>query len=555
MRHYYRMFILDKYMKSLYYKFAALPMFFLLAVGFTASAQAEETVSQTLNLEAGWNIVSTPMVLESHDFSADETSDNFDIYVLDAPKSTGWATMADLGQTEFTPLYGYFINNKTGEDQTLTFNYDTTLEPNEKLFARSFTAEGWYSIGVANAEYAKRQADDRVDTNNPSQILNLLAGKYDMVVDFTDEAYDENRKSVAVEGDWKAAVAADINNLNDLRDTKGYAIYIKESAASYSGFQNDPVNETIAPTELAFSLSPSNPDAYDIVVDKYNVTTNQEILEYQIEAKNGDVAFDELLVNLETSTKSLGEVIEKASMLVDGELFAEGEINDDSTIADFIFTNDTAVIIPEGEMVTVEILVDLKAQEGNYATGETIQAKVTEVLVDDTVAADIDGILEAEQLTGSAIGDVHRLVSKGIMIPVDGFSSTVDTLGTNDTTGEFTLEFEVSAVDDDYYITDNVSNTATENGVKYSVEGGDVITTASLTSTADEDTSGVFTVREGETETFTLVVTVDPATTGTFRVELNEVWYSANVDGVTNAEAYLPTPAQDFRTSSKSINN
>lgn len=542
-------------MNSLYYKFTALPMFFLLATGFVSSAQAEETVSQNVDLEAGWNIVSTPMVLESHDFSADETSDNFDIYVLDASKSTGWATMADLGQTEFTPLYGYFINNKTGEDQTLTFNYDTTLEPNGKLFTRSFTAEGWYSIGVANAEYAKTQAADRVDTNNPSQILNLLAGKYDMVIDFTDEAYSENRKSVAVEGDWKAAVAADINNLNDLRDTKGYAIYIKESAASYSGFQNDPVNEAIAPTELAFSLSPSNPDAYDIVVDKYNVTTNQEILEYQIEAKNGDVAFDELLVNLETGTKSLGEVIEKASMLVDGELFAEGEINDDSTSADFVFTNDTAVIIPEGEKVTVEVLVDLKAQEGNYAVGETIQAKVTEVLVDGTIAADISAGLEAEQLTGSTIGNVHRLVAKGIMIPVDGFSSTVDTLGTNDTTGEFTLEFEVSAVDDDYYITDNVSNTATENGVKYSVEGGDVITTASLTSTADEDTSGVFTVREGETETFTLVVTVDPATTGTFRVELNEVWYSANVDGVTNAEAYLPTPAQDFRTSSKSINN
>jgi hypothetical protein len=89
-------------------------------------------------LEPGWNIVSTPMVLESHTFSADETAENFDIYLLDPGQPTGWATMADLGQTEFEPLFGYFVNNKTGVNQQLTFNYVSDLPAGERLFERVF---------------------------------------------------------------------------------------------------------------------------------------------------------------------------------------------------------------------------------------------------------------------------------------------------------------------------------------------------------------------------------------------------------------------------------
>ena len=79
-----------------------------------ALSSAAVLYSQTVTLQTGWNIVSTPKLLDSHSFSATENSTNFDIYALDPSKTSGWATLADLGQTEFTPLYGYFINNKTG---------------------------------------------------------------------------------------------------------------------------------------------------------------------------------------------------------------------------------------------------------------------------------------------------------------------------------------------------------------------------------------------------------------------------------------------------------
>lgn len=143
----------------------ALAVFFILLLSTPDKALG---ASQNVALSPGWNIVSTSRLLESHSFSVAETSANFDIYALDPLRASGWATMADLGQTEFMPLYGYFVNNKTSGQQTLTFNYRTNVTPSERLFERKFTVPGWYSVGIANPTYAKKQGEvSSGDSNNP----------------------------------------------------------------------------------------------------------------------------------------------------------------------------------------------------------------------------------------------------------------------------------------------------------------------------------------------------------------------------------------------------
>jgi hypothetical protein len=205
----------------------------------------------------------------------------------------------------------------------------------------------------------------------------------------------------------------------------------------------------------------------------------------------------------------------------------------------------------------MEVVVDFNDTDdaARYPNGTTVKASVTSVELGFWEAEGAEDLSHSSpnQFSGTAVGDTHTLVAEGILVPVDGFSSEVDTLGQNDTIGEFTLEFEVSAVEGDFYITEFAGTNATSNGVQFSVTGGTATTSASLTSTADEDSNGVFTVREGETETFTLVVTIDPVSTGTFRVALDEVWYSADVDGVTDSEVYLPTPVSDYRTASQAV--
>ncbi len=194
---------------------------------------------QSVALTPGWNIISVPRTVKQHGFSADETSANFDIYVLDASSVSQWATMADLGQTEFVPLYGYFINNKTGQRQVLNLTYEENLSPEQRIMERTFSQTGWYSFGAANPDYSVSQCLLAEDRNNPSKILNSLAGKYDIVVSFSDSARGlENLDSARVDETWQTAVAADIDNLLDLRDMKGYAVYINEAGAKIIGTQN-----------------------------------------------------------------------------------------------------------------------------------------------------------------------------------------------------------------------------------------------------------------------------------------------------------------------------
>lgn len=159
-------------MKNRYSFFASTLVLGLLLIAGTA--QAATLYSQSTTLSLGWNIVSTPKILASHSFSATENSTNFDIYALDPSKTSGWATLADSGG-EFSPLYGYFVNNKTGTSQTLTFNYSADTTPNQRLFQRTFTNTGWYSFGVANPSYALPIGTaTTTDTNNPSSLLSAL---------------------------------------------------------------------------------------------------------------------------------------------------------------------------------------------------------------------------------------------------------------------------------------------------------------------------------------------------------------------------------------------
>jgi hypothetical protein len=98
-------------------------------------------------------------------------------------------------------------------------------------------------------------------------------------------------------------------------------------------------------------------------------------------------------------------------------------------------------------------------------------------------------------------------------------------------------------------------DTAT-TGVYYVLDGPSGLNATSsgvLSSTADEDTTDVFTVREGETETFTLTVSVDPATGGQYRVRMDDVFYTANTDGITDTIEYSTIPAQDYRTAFQTI--
>ncbi len=459
-------------------------------------------------------------------------------------------------------------------------------------------------IGVFNVEFSDGDAEiTRLDialeraSANPWDAFETISLWVDgeevasMAADDEDEYLDEDDGSlrfsdleiIAMEDEeLEITVAATImNNLDsaelgewDLRagsvryfDADGVASTDTATEDLDSDFTDPAATFTIevagANEELNFSLADTNPDATDIVVDTDSATDGVTILEYEIEAEDNDIELNELSVLITTGTTS-SLVIDDVMIDIDGETFdAENAPSNSSNSTTFTFDVDGDVVIEADEAVTVKVMVDLRGQESSsnvarYANGTTIKAEVTATEVDATDAegAETLGSSSPDQLTGTAIGETHNLVAEGIVIPVDSVEVSTDTSGENDTTGIFTIEFEVTAVEGDFYITDNVFNgtTSATNGVAYVVEGPGVgTTTGSLTSSADEDTAGVFTVGEGETETFTLKVNVDASVGGDFRVTLAEVNYSTNTNGTASVTAYVPSPVQDFRTGYQNI--
>ena len=275
-------------------------MFFMVAGGTMFSlGVANAASSESIALDPGWNIISTPRIVANHSFSALENSSNFDIFVLDASNPAGWSTMAGVeGQSEFTPLYGYFINNKTTSTQVLTLNYKDNTTPNERLFERNFNKTGWYSIGVSNPTYARNRCDVVSNSGNVGNVLYPLSGKYSSVVDFTNSVFNINPNSVAVGSAWKAVVPTDLVNINDFRELKAYAVYINQTGAVYSGFQNttDPV--VCTPTITA-SLSTTSPSTNIIVGN-----ANQALVKFNLLASGAAIKINQLDFQIIDSTST-----------------------------------------------------------------------------------------------------------------------------------------------------------------------------------------------------------------------------------------------------------
>ncbi|MFH1365931.1 MAG: hypothetical protein ABIG99_00860 [Patescibacteria group bacterium] len=250
----------------------------------TQNVSAAGADYQTINLNSGWNIVSTPKVLLSHQFSVAETSSNFDIYLLDPTSSSGWQTMQGAGQNEFTPLFAYFINNKTGENQTLRLNYNFDLSPAQRLFQRTLQP-GWNTVGIASPSYALAQGSNSTDRNNPSNILNSITSVISQVIDFTSG--NTNLDSPAITDTWLSKTASDTNNLKDFRELKGYGVFVTTLTNNYLGSQNLEIPDVVQHGTLTIEKDTSSPSVNltlsgnDVNLGTFKITASDESIKIQ----------------------------------------------------------------------------------------------------------------------------------------------------------------------------------------------------------------------------------------------------------------------------------
>ncbi len=454
---------------------------------------------------------------------------------------------------------------------------DLTLQDGEGTDSDPWDAFETISLWVDGDMVAEFAADDEDDylSENTGEIrfsgLDIVAME-DEEVEIVVAATIMNNLDAESLGEWDVEATA-------IRyfDADGVATTETGTVVTGAGTAVFDIDVEGAGEELTFSLSADSPDSTDIIVDVDDSTDGVTIMQYDIEGEEGDIELDLLVVRVETGTADVTDIVEDAYLVIDGQTFkAEaigGTTGDDSTVdsetsvldnADgqgvwYAFNIDGDVTIDADDEIAVEVVVDLASTDDGavYAAGETIQAFVGTAERDLTDAEGADTITT---LSGTVTGDQHILVDEGVYTSADSVETTADASGDNDTTGEFSIEFDVTAVEGDFYINDLASRngSTTLGGVEFEIEssGAGVATaiSGSLSSTGDEGAGGAFLVREGDTETFTLNVTFTASTGGQFRVVLEEVWYATATNG-TSAVLYAPTPASDYRTDYKQVNS
>lgn len=326
------------------------------------------------------------------------------------------------------------------------------------------------------------------------------------------------------------------------------------------------IDEEGGEDELKIQTSTEDPDSTTLDVEENSNSDWHTVFAFDLDTDDSvnDIEVETAVVDVWVNGDVYNQVVNDAQLVIDGQTFDDFTVSNDGTAtATLTFDIDKDLVIDAGDEVTAELQLEFKKLSTNYSEGQTVQASTTALLGGNWAAEGADDLSVtggSPQLSGSVTGEEHTLRTEGVIIePGDTETQHVenDESSTTDDEGIFTIEFEVTAFETDVYIDDNAASGTVENntGVNFLVKsGGSVATTDSQSSDLDSSASlesGRFLVNEGETETFTLTVVIDPATAGFHKVELYSVnWNSTNDDA---DEQQLATPVEDFDTGSLNI--
>jgi peptidoglycan hydrolase-like protein with peptidoglycan-binding domain len=303
--------------------------------------------------------------------------------------------------------------------------------------------------------------------------------------------------------------------------------------------------------DLNLTEGDSNPDTNETVfVDEDDDTDDVLMLSFDLEADNQDITVDAIPVGF-TSSSTSGTVAAAAAGQIDGImsraiLKMDGEVVDTvsipTTAVNFYLAvfDDLDLDIEDGETVEFEVYVDLNdADVSTFATGTNMIATTTasntnwDVEDEEGDPVTVDG--------GTVTSGTMTFSTAGVTVAPKTTSATAYP---NDTAansyGTYTITFNVTAFEDDIYIRNAAASTTptvgAAVGIYYDIEGTTwTAGTESVIVSSTADLSGnYFVVDEGETEEFTLTVTLNPATAGTYSVELDAIGHARTAVASTN---------------------
>ncbi|MBU1292612.1 peptidoglycan-binding protein [Patescibacteria group bacterium] len=386
------------------------------------------------------------------------------------------------------------------------------------------------------------------------------AGDRDEWSETTDDVYVlwlTNLNEIVREGDTaELTIMADISSSIDTDDLdqefiisiddRGIRAVDSEGIQQYIGNDNDTVTFDFGAEltgDLTIRSSSDDPDASILVADEDRVSDEFTVFAFEIRNEEDvEVLLNDLTIDVDTNGGSdADEMIRDATLVIDGDDF-DGDINTASI--DF---NDLDFEIDGDETVTVELMISLNRQDGNYsASGESLQFSI------DGVDLDAEGLDSGDNsdVGGSADSAVHTVSLTGIEVQALSTSQAVVTPGSSasDTYGTYTIRFEVEAIDEDAYIATTTADSGTV-GVAYDINGSSFSGTETAVLSSNATTQdGFYRVNEGDVRTFTLTVTLNPTTAGTFSVELESVRFNDSASFTGSTLFTIDSNNQDYET-------
>lgn len=448
--------------------------------------------------------------------------------------------------------------------------------------------EGEEGVEIATAEFDVEDADARIERveltfdaasstleDRPWQYFDTI---YVMVdgdevadIDASDrDEWDETTNDVYVisltgldvtvdEGDTaELTIVADIASSIDTADqAQTFDVYVDDEGIravdgdgiqQYVGDNTDTVSFGFGAEDngdLTIKSSSEDPDSSILVSDADDESEDYSVFIFTIENDgDADSLVTDMTFDVATTGMALSGLVRNATLVIDGDEF-DGDIT--SATGEIAF-EDIDVEVAADDELEVELMVTLPADAAGTLDFSIAAADVDAECLDSGDATTVDG---------SASSATHTVALTGIAVEAVSTSQSVTTPGdtSSSTYATYTIKFDVTALEEDAYITDLASSTDGTNGLVYEIIGSSYAGTEStaITSTA-EDAGARFLVREGETETFTLTVTLDPTTAGTFGIRLDEVNFN-DTDAAGDTVLTVDSSNEDFRTDTVYVAN
>ncbi len=396
-----------------------------------------------------------------------------------------------------------------------------------------------------------------VDASDRDEWDETTDNVYEIVFTGLDYVVDEgDMASLTLVADVAGNIdAADLSQKFNLKVLKeGIRAVDSEGIQQYTGSNTDGVDVGFGAEEngkLSIRESSEDPEAATLKVEASESSDEYTVFAFDIRnTEDVDTLITKLTIDTTiTGSTSTDKVIRTATLVVDGDEH-DGDI-EAANDGNIVF-KDIDVVIGSDETLEFELMVKFTAQSGNYLAGDTIAFDVdpaTDIVAEGEASGNS---VKSADITGGADSETHTLALTGFMVEAVS-ASTDNGAGNNATTpanstGTFTIKFDVTADQDAPTFIDNIAANAsttasTTAGASYNIFRNGAAATAGftsensvLTSTADMS-GGAFRVNAGATETFTLTVTIDPTQSGLYAIELDAVNYATTAARAISGDA------------------